>query len=496
MRARRIGLCLAVLIVLVGLVPSLDIRPDPATGEVGLLPIAAAVLASAFALATLLLLVPAWLGVRSAALAIGILLLVGILQALPVFFVPAELVPAGGVVLVAVSSLLSVTSCILVVFDFPRMLLITAALFVTIAVYAGLVAALSALLPASADRVVQTGSAVVVAIMFQPILSLMRRTIGRTLYGGRIDPAHTALRVNQRLGDGEGVVEAALEEARSALRLPLLEVIDHDTVVAAAGSGRESAATALVSLDEAAVLALRVTMREGERRLHRDDRAALALVATPLALLLRESGLLAELLTMRAAAAHARENERAALHRELHDGLGPLLTGAVFRADAARKLLGDQSDAVASTLDIVRTDLRTAIGEVRRVVYGLRPSELEQRGLWSAITRRAGAVGAEMRLPAHQADLPEAVEIAVYRIVTEALANVERHAPGAAVLVEVRLTDGAVDVRVDDEGHVAATVQDGVGLTSLRHRAGELGGDLTAGPTPGGWSVRAHIPFG
>ena len=496
MRARRIGLCLAVLIVLSGLVPSLDIRPDPSTGEIGVLPIAAAVLASAFALATLLLLVPAWRGVRSAALAIGILQLVGILQGLPVFFVPAELVPAGGVVLVAVGWLLSVTSCILVVFDFPRMLLTTAALFVTIAVYAGLVAGLSALVPAGADRVVQTGSAVVVAIMFQPIMGLMRRTIGRTFYGGRIDPAHTALRVSQRLGDGEGVVEAALDEARSALRLPLLEVIEQGAVVAAAGSGREGAATALVSLDEGTALALRVTLREGERRLHRSDRSALALVATPLALLLRESGLLAELLTMRAATAHARENERAALHRELHDGLGPLLTGAVFRADAARKLLGNQSDAVAATLDIVRTDLRTAIGEVRRVVYGLRPIELEQRGLWSAIVRRAEALGAEIRLPGHEPDMPEAVEIAVYRIVTEALANVERHAPGADVLVEVRLADGAVDVRVDDEGHAAAIAADGIGLTSLRHRAEELGGNFTAGPTSGGWSVRAHLPFG
>ena len=496
MRARRVGLCLAVLIVLVGVIPALDIHADPSTGELGLLPIAAAVLACAFAFATLLLLVPAWRGVRPAALAIGILQLVGIVQVLPVFFVPAELVPAGGVVLVAVGSLLSVTSCVLVVFDFPRTLLTAAALFVTIAVYAGLVAGLSALVPDTADRVVQTGSAVVVAIMFQPILGLMRRTIGRTFYGGRIDPAHTALRVNQRLGDGEGVVEAALEEARSALRLPLLEVIEHDTVVAAAGSGREGAATALVSLGAGNVLALRVTLREGERRLHGSDRSALALVATPLALLVRESGLLAELLTMRAAAAHARENERAALHRELHDGLGPLLTGAVFRTDAARKLLGNQSDAVAGTLDIVRADLRTAIAEVRRVVYGLRPIELEQRGLWSAIVRRAEALGAEMRLPDHQVNLPEAVELAVYRIVTEALANVERHAPGADVLVEVRLTDGAVDVRVDDEGHVAAATADGIGLTSLRHRAEELGGNFTAGPISGGWGVRAHLPFG
>ena len=133
---------------------------------------------------------------------------------------------------------------------------------------------------------------------------------------------------------------------------------------------------------------------------------------------------------------------------------------------------------------------------MRRVVYGLRPIELEQRGLWSAIVRRAEALGAEIRLPGHEPDMPEAVEIAVYRIVTEALANVERHAPGADVLVEVRLADGAVDVRVDDEGHAAAIAADGIGLTSLRHRAEELGGNFTAGPTSGGWSVRAHLPFG
>lgn len=123
-------------------------------------------------------------------------------------------------------------------------------------------------------------------------------------------------------------------------------------------------------------------MRVGERQLRRDDRTALQLVALPLSLLARESALLTEVRTARAALADVREREQLTLHRDLHDGLGPLLTGAVMRADAARNLLATDVEAARDSLDAARSDLRVAVTELRRVVYRLWPLELEQRGLW------------------------------------------------------------------------------------------------------------------
>jgi signal transduction histidine kinase len=92
--------------------------------------------------------------------------------------------------------------------------------------------------------------------------------------------------------------------------------------------------------------------------------------------------------------------------------------------------------------------------------------------------------------------VPAAVEVAVYRIVSEAVTNVARHAHARACVVEVRLVGGTLTATVSDNGSgIAAGTTGGSGLSTMRERAEELGGTLSVHSCAGGASVTARIPL-
>ena len=178
MIARRVGLVLATILSVLGTAPALDIAPD-SSGSI-VLPIAAAILSIGIAVTTLVLLIPAWRGGSHACLTIAVLQLVGILTAIPAFFAPAEVVPAGAVVFAALGSLLNVTAFALILVDQSTVLVYSAAIIIVVAIYAGAVAVVSLLVPPSVERTVQTVAAIGIALLFQPVVGLLRRTVGRT----------------------------------------------------------------------------------------------------------------------------------------------------------------------------------------------------------------------------------------------------------------------------------------------------------------------------
>ena len=107
---------------------------------------------------------------------------------------------------------------------------------------------------------------------------------------------------------------------------------------------------------------------------------------------------------------------------------------------------------------------------------------------------RAEAARIRLDLADELPPLSAAVELAAYRIVVEALANVVRHATGRACVVRIIAEEDMV-VTVDSDGPPAAGWSAGVGLRSMADRAEELGGSTTAGPTGQGWRVRARLPL-
>lgn len=379
-----------------------------------------------------------------------------------------------------------------------RAVLYGLAIAVVVAVYAALVALASRAVPDDADRSVAIVAAIVVALAFSPLRSMLERVVGRAFYGARADPATTATRIGAELHPGDDVA-SALEQLRGTLRLPWLELtVDGETVAAGAVErGEDEAPQASMPLS-AGDAGLRIGLRAGERRLHDDDRRTLALTATPIALLVRAHRLGEELRDARTATVEAREHERAALHRELHDGLGPLLAGTAFRIDAARELMRDAPDASDALLAASAEEVRHALDEVRRVVYGLRPLELEEDGVWASLERRArgpARLPVELTLPAEPPALTPAMETAVYRIVGEALANAQRHSTGSGVRVRIVCDDVALKVAIEDDGHAAADWTPGVGIRSLRDRVDELGGSVQLGPMPSGWRVDVALPY-
>ncbi len=213
----------------------------------------------------------------------------------------------------------------------------------------------------------------------------------------------------------------------------------------------------------------------------------------------RTSSLVEELQASRERLVNAREEERRRIRRDLHDGLGPVMTGVVYQLETARLLVDHQPERAETVLSQVSGQVQDIVADVRRLVHDLRPPALDDRGLVGAIRQLAEAQPLPVDVDAADLGaLSAAVEVAAYRIVAESLTNVVRHAGAGSAHVHLACTGADLVVEVADDGAgIAETVQAGVGLLSVRERAAELGGrtDVICPPT-GGTVVRAVLPIG
>jgi signal transduction histidine kinase len=202
----------------------------------------------------------------------------------------------------------------------------------------------------------------------------------------------------------------------------------------------------------------------------------------------------------------AREEERRRLRRDLHDGLGPSLTAISLHLDAAKRLIPARPEEAARVVDELSRQTRALTGEVRELVYGLRPPALDAVGLAGAIERAANALRVEdgseatpeikMHVDGDTGALPAAVEVAAYHIAREAIANAVRHADASRCRIDLDIRGHRVVVEVRDDGRgLPFDVAPGVGLHSMRERATELGGSCEVTASPGGGTlVRAELP--
>lgn len=354
-----------------------------------------------------------------------------------------------------------------------------------LATYVGLVALLS-------SGVV---SALIVALLALPLRTRLQRAVDRLLYGERSDPLQVAVRVGPRLP--LGLIET-LEEVRAVLRLPGVRVEVDGTLVAE--TGRLDGPTAIFPLLDGCLV---VALRAGERRLGAADARALQILAGPLAVAVHETWLAEQLQASRERLVLAREEERRRIRRDLHDGLGPLLTGIALSADAAHNLTGRSPAEATALIDSVRSDSRTAIGEVRRIVENLRPPALDELGLLAALRVRTAQTGyradgsslmASLDAPLSLPPLPAAVEVAVYRIVTEALTNTVRHSTASQVAIRVSC-DRELFVEIHDDGQGSEPWPAGLGIAGMRERVAELGGRCELGPGTRGGRVFVSLPL-
>jgi signal transduction histidine kinase len=232
--------------------------------------------------------------------------------------------------------------------------------------------------------------------------------------------------------------------------------------------------------------------------------AVLSLVSVPVAQALHAAHLTEDLRASRGRAVTALEEERRRMRRDLHVGLGPILTGITYSADAVTNLLQSNPSQALEILHALRGEARDAIAEIRRIAYGLRPRALDELGLIGAVQqqvsrlRTADGRSFTVTFDAAQdmSNLPAAVEVAAYRMAVEALTNVARHSGVAEESASFALTDGPVlRVTVQDRGRSVSAWTPGVGITSMRERVEQVGGTLWMHAGTDGATVTAEIPL-
>ena len=355
----------------------------------------------------------------------------------------------------------------------------------------------------------------VIAVLAVLARDAVQRVVERWLYGDRRDPYAVVTRVGGRLDAATGPLDALtalVAELAAALRAPYVAVLPDDPLIPAARIGQPGAHLEVVPIAALGkeVGALEVGVRHERERFRGDELTLLADVAGRAGTLLYAASLVSDLQRSRERIVAAREEERRRLRHDLHDGLGPQLAGMALQLESLSGRLEPGSDA-EQRVGAMRDRMRHMVSEVRRVVDDLRPAALDQFGLVAALREHAAGLTSRVSVGAGVADsepgldirvvagdlpdLPAAVEVAAYRIATEALTNVLRHARATTASVSLGMDAGVLTLDITDDGQgITASMTPGVGLRSMRERAAELGGEFSVVTTDSGTTVTARLP--
>lgn len=363
-----------------------------------------------------------------------------------------------------------------------------------------------------------------VAILFQPLRERLQRGVNRLMYGERDEPYAVVSRLGRRLEATlapDAVLPTVVETIAQALKLPyaalLLKEREGYRTASVSGSptGEQEVLPLVYQGEEIGRLV--VAPRSPGEGLSDADRRLLGDLARHAEVAVHAVRLTTDLQHSRERLVTTREEERRRLRRDLHDGIGPTLTGLALQLNAARKLVaGDRAQDAEETLAALEQRAQGTITEMRRVIYGLRPPALDDLGLIPSIRQQAHGQGMidppaeastgdhrerapifSMQVPEPLPPLPAAVEVACYRIAQEAITNVSRHARASTCRVRVSIDEAVLELEIADDG--LGMPEDrtvGVGLSSMRERAKELGGMLAVeSEREGGTRVLARLPL-
>src|SRR5579885_1986752 len=397
-----------------------------------------------------------------------------------------------------------------------------------IGLYMLVVVGLGSLIQASGNLLLSLLATGLIAVLFQPARARLQQSVNHVFYGERDEPALVLARLGHRLEatlTPETVLPAIVETVAQALKLPAAAI----TWTTAEGGARphtgaiygelhaQTAQTAvpLIYQQETVgdlVLALRKpgeALTPADQRFLRHLAPQIGVAVHAVRLTADLKHLTADLQRSRTELVTAREEERRRLRRDLHDGLGSVLASLNWRAGALRPLLHRDPVTAEALLVEQQHTIQAAIGDIRRLVYNLRPPALDELGLIGALrelaTKRSvtGAHdrfhGVQVEVPAAETlpALPAAVEVAAYRIAQEALTNMAKHAQAHHGTLCLACTEDDLEVIVTDDGTgLPAEPQVGVGLLSMRERAEEVGGSCEVKRLPtGGTRVYAVLPL-
>ena len=195
-----------------------------------------------------------------------------------------------------------------------------------------------------------------------------------------------------------------------------------------------------------------------------------------------------------------REGERRRLREDLHDGLGPSLSGVALGLEAARRSVRTYPDRVPEILEVLHGEVDSLVAEVRSIIDDLGPGDVDLRAAVRSHVEAlaaAGDVHVELAESGDLSHVPGEVAVTAHRIAGEALTNAARHARAGRIRVALSGHPDHLVVEVADDGTGAVQPRPGgVGLESMRQRAESVGGVLTVTAVPDrGTRVRAVLPL-
>ena len=379
-----------------------------------------------------------------------------------------------------------------------------------IALYIFVVGYLGALFRTESNLLISLIATGLAAVLFQPLREWLQRGVNRLLYGERDEPVTVLSRLGQRLEATtapEALLTGLVETISQALKLPYVAITlkQGDEFVTQATIGEPVTDTYRLPLvyQADAIGYLLVAPRAAGEAFNPADRLLLKNIAHQAGTVVQAVQLTADLQRSRQQLVTGREEERRRLRRDLHDGLGPQLASQMLTIEAMTKLLDDDPAKVRELLQHLKIQSQTAIQDIRRLVYNLRPPALDELGLVAALREGSKSIeqnGLSISLtvrPEPLPPLPAAIEVAIYRIVQEALTNVVHHAQATFCQVLITTDNQHLELMISDDGQgFPAQYQQGVGLNSMRERAEELGGRLSlTNVAPSGAEVRIRLPL-
>lgn len=398
--------------------------------------------------------------------------------------------------------------------------LVYSALTASIAgLYILVVAGLGAVFHTTGSLLVSLLATALVAALFAPWRDRLQRGVNRLLYGQRDDPYAVLTQLGHRLEATlapQAVLPTIVATIQETFKLPYVAIaLDQEgsyTMVAVAGTPAPDPLCLPLTYHRETIGQLILAPRTPQEPFSPADYRLLDDLVRQVGVAAHAVRLTADLQRSRERLVTAREEERRRLRRDLHDGLGPALAAHTLKIGSARALLQRNPTAADVLLAELETDVQTSLADIRRLVYNLRPPSLDELGLLGAIRESAARYGwlGEARpnagesprlrviveAPDHLPPLPAAVEVATYRIVQEALANVVRHAGAQTCRIQLTLAD-LLELEIIDDGlGLPPDRQAGVGLASMQERAQELGGSCHIETRPeGGVRVTARLPY-
>jgi signal transduction histidine kinase len=382
-----------------------------------------------------------------------------------------------------------------------------------VGVYVLMVSYLGTLFHAQDNLVLSLLATSLVAVLFAPARDLVQRSVNRLMYGERDEPYRLLTRLGQQLEitlEPSAALAQTVETVAKALKLPYVAIAlqKEESLQPVIAYGHSLATVSRYPLLYAgeAIGELVAAARTPHEALTPADERLLRDLARQLGVAAHAAQLTTDLQRSRTRLVTAREEERRRIRRDLHDGLGPTLANVAMRLEQARESLPPSAGEADAILAQLTVQAQTTITDIRRLVYELRPPDLDEYGLVSALREylhRMQPRGTTITLTAPDAlpALPAAVEVAAYRIVQEAVNNAVKHAKASVIAVTVALPEKpaplSLHIEVCDNG-IGLPVDHpvGIGLHSMRERAEELGGTICFENQPrGGTSVQVRLPL-